>query len=352
MDLGTFERPRRPMLKAGLALLRRGPTTIQLGLDPDRAVLLTDVDPALLGYLDGLDGANDPTALPIADARFDALLDELGAAGLLEDASVIADGWRDLSLLTRDRLAPDLASLTLRGPGPDEGKRALARRLRAAVEIRGGGRVGSAAAGLLVAAGVGRVHVVDETTTVPADLGPGGLARSDLGLPRGRAATRAATRLTGTIRRRARCPDLVLLADQAGTSDGAEDLMRAGTPHLVASVRDTEGVIGPLVLVGRTSCLRCHDLVRADRDHAWPHVAAQLRSPAPTGRSRVRPCDVVLATCVAAHAALQALAYLDTGTADTADGTLHLALPGGEIRRRSWPRHPACGCAWADEPPS
>ncbi|MBA3745586.1 MAG: hypothetical protein H0X00_22140 [Sporichthya sp.] len=42
------------------------------------------------------------------------------------------------------------------------------------------------------------------------------------------------------------------------------------------------------------------------------------------------------------------MAFLDTGTATTLDGTLHLRLPGGSMRRRTWRRHPACGCAWAE----
>jgi hypothetical protein len=103
-----------------------------------------------------------------------------------------------------------------------------------------------------------------------------------------------------------------------------------------------------MVVPGATCCLRCLDLTRADRDPAWPALAAQLRA---TGRHTGAPspaCDVVLATTVASHAALQALAFLDTGTATTVDATLHIDLPEGRVRRRSWVRHPACGCGWAD----
>ncbi len=42
-------------------------------------------------------------------------------------------------------------------------------------------------------------------------------------------------------------------------------------------VRDGTGLVGPLVIPGMTSCLRCADLHRSDRDAAWPAVAAQLR---------------------------------------------------------------------------
>ena len=62
---------------------------------------------------------------------------------------------------------------------------------------------------------------------------------------------------------------------------------------------------------------------------------------------RVAACDTVLATAVAAHAALQALAFLDGDPAPPAvDGTLEISQADGRVRRRSWGVHPACGCSW------
>ena len=121
-------------------------------------------------------------------------------------------------------------------------------------------------------------------------------------------------------------------------------------PHLFAAVREGTGVVGPLVLPGQSSCQRCHDLHRTDRDPAWPSIAAQLSG---TASQVTTPCDVVLATTVAAHAALQVLAFLDGDRAaagpdrlPTVDGTLEIAREDGRVRRRSWSRHPLCGCSW------
>ncbi len=115
-------------------------------------------------------------------------------------------------------------------------------------------------------------------------------------------------------------------------------------PHLAASASEAIGVVGPLVLPGRSACLRCLDLTRAERDPAWPLILAQL-----AGQSGADPlaCDTVLATMVAAQAAAQALAFLDQGGQGPAvvNGTLELVLPGWQWRRRSWPAHPRCGCA-------
>jgi bacteriocin biosynthesis cyclodehydratase domain-containing protein len=121
-------------------------------------------------------------------------------------------------------------------------------------------------------------------------------------------------------------------------------LVSHGMPHLAASASEAIGVVGPLVLPGRSACLRCLDLARTERDPAWPLILAQLASQAaadPLG------CDTVLATMVAAQAAAQALAFLDQGAeaaAAVTNGTLELVLPGWQWRRRSWHPHPRCGC--------
>jgi hypothetical protein len=124
--------------------------------------------------------------------------------------------------------------------------------------------------------------------------------------------------------------------------------MRADIPHLFAGIRETTGIVGPLVVPGRSSCLRCADLHRTDRDPAWPAVAAQL-----AGAPPVAACDVSLASLVAAQAALQILAHIDGLETPMAEGaTLETRLPGAMTRRRFWPPHPACGCGWPSSPPA
>ncbi len=72
--------------------------------------------------------------------------------------------------------------------------------------------------------------------------------------------------------------DLVVLSDSLVADPRLlRDLHATGTPHLPVRVRDGAGLVGPLVMPGMTSCLRCADLHRSDRDENWPAVAAQLR---------------------------------------------------------------------------
>ncbi len=71
--------------------------------------------------------------------------------------------------------------------------------------------------------------------------------------------------------------DLALLTDYLVADPRVvRDLHDAAVPHLAVRVRDGTGLIGPLVIPGVTSCLRCADLHRSDRDNAWPAIAAQL----------------------------------------------------------------------------
>ena len=87
---------------------------------------------------------------------------------------------------------------------------------------------------------------------------------------------------------------------------------------------------------------------RAERDPAWPLILAQVAG------SRLEPqaCDTVLAAGVAALAAAQALLFIDTGrpAAAVRNGTLELAVPDWQWRRRTWLPHPRCTCGAAGRP--
>jgi hypothetical protein len=280
------------------------------------------------------------------------LLGLLDRSGVLEDASADRRALAALSQHDRDRLAPDLAAASLARQTGDGGVAVLTKRRNAVVAVRGAGRVGASVTTLLAAAGVGTLVVDDPGIAAATDVTPAGPNTTDIGATRADAAIRAARRLAPGVRRALprgrRQPDLVVLSpERDGLGDLPDRLVRGGVVHLFAQVRDVTGVVGPLVLPGRSSCGRCHDLHRADRDPAWPSVAAQLSHQA---RPRTAACDVVLATAVAAQAAAQVLAFLDGDPNPPAvNGTLEIAQVDGRMRRRGWAVHPLCGCHWSAE---
>jgi hypothetical protein len=116
--------------------------------------------------------------------------------------------------------------------------------------------------------------------------------------------------------------------------------LHAGRAHLVLAAHAHGWTVGPFVVPGRTACLRCVD---AHRGHADPRRALVVEQLA--GRPAA-PEDPTLATLAAAWAVHDLLTFLGGGEPATWSATVELgpALP---PRRRTWERHPHCGCSWA-----
>ncbi|HKB32062.1 MAG TPA: thiamine biosynthesis protein ThiF [Streptosporangiaceae bacterium] len=338
----------RPVLKPGLLHLWRDSETVQIGVDPRRGFAVTGLGDTAAAVIAVLDGSRDRAAVLTETARrgisadvTDRVLTLLAAGGALDDFPLTARHL--LPEDTRARLAPELATASLAHRDGDGGARVMVRRRLSQVRVHGAGRIGSSVACLLAASGVGHVTCRDTRRAGPADAAPAGLDLTDAGAPRQRGVARAIRRVAPDVRTdddRTR-PDLVVLANDHDPGLVAE-LMADRVPHLTATAAEAIGVVGPLVVPGRSACLRCLDLTRRDRDPAWPVIAAQLARKSPATPA----CDAMLATAVAAHAAGQILTFLDgIGPAPAAtNGTLELVLPDWRWRRRTWPVHHECRC--------
>jgi hypothetical protein len=316
----------RPAIKPGLLVVWRDQDTLQIGIDPRRAVALSGMGraAALIGLLDGsrehsqvLTAAEE---LGIPRDAADRVIGLLAAAGAVQDFPAAA--LRALPDGPRARLARELAMVSVAHGHADGGARVLARRQAAAVRVYGMGPVGPEIASLLTASGVGRV-----TCTGPVGAGSAPAQRPRP--RRGRAS-------------QGQPPDLAVLADGYPPELPAE-LAASGVVHLAVSAREAIGVVGPLVLPGESACLSCVELARADRDPAWPFILAQLAGQA----AQPVACAAALATAVAAQAVGQVLSCLDLTRPDDAviNGTLELVSPGWQWRRRSWPQHDQCRCS-------
>jgi ThiF family len=363
--------PRRPLLSPSLTRVWRGPDRLQLGVGTRDPVVLAGVDPRDARFLLDLDGRCDRTAalaraadLGLPATRAEQLLTLLDEAGCLADGATDARSLASLDPLDRDRLAPDVAALSLLPPAHSNGLLAFSRRRAAYVEVRGAGRVGSAVTTLLAASGVGTVTVTDDAAVRSEDLAPLGPHAGSVGRPRSDAAVDAARRTAPNLRRdTARSPDLVVLTGAPVVDPmTADTLLGLGIPHLPVILLETTATVGPLVTSSGGPCLRCLDLHRCDRDPDWPVVAAQLSAGGATGRrggaghTSADACDVVLATCAASLAALMVLGWLGARTTEQGDledeqdvepGTTYvLRLPGGRPRARTYAPHPRCGCSW------
>ncbi|HQY34104.1 thiamine biosynthesis protein ThiF [Actinotalea sp.] len=330
-------------LRAGLTVLWRGPTEVQVGTDPRWAVALTDLSPSAARALAGAPAGAGERELRAAlgsedvdDAEVDAVLAHLRAARLLvHEHRPVAR----CTLTAADQQA--WALLDADGdPATVAGRRATAR-----VRVEGLGRLGAALSATLATAGIGLLELGDPGTVTAHEVGFGGLTSGDVGIPRpaavGRAVRDAGPRVrtgtagTGPV-------DLVVLVETAAADPVRYDaLLTAGQPHLSVVLREASVLVGPLVLPGRTACLRCVDLHRTDRDPTWPRLAAQLASAA-AGRARGE--ETLLAATGAAIAAAQVLAHVDGRPAVVHDAALEVALPAALPTRTTWAPHRLCRC--------
>ncbi len=254
-----------------------------------------------------LDGSRDRSEVLSEAARggvpaevAERVLTVLAAAGVLIDYPAQLLGSVPAEL--RRRLRPVLAAASLGSQDGDGGARLMARRSATTVAVSGAGPVADSVADLLTQSGLA--------------------TRREASADGGKA-------------------DLLVLVGHQSPSQTTE-LLRLARPHLAVSASEGIGVVGPLVLLGSTACLRCLDLARTARDPAWPLVLAQL-----SGRAADPPaCDPILAAAVAAQAAAVVVAFADQAPLAQAavNGTLELLAPGWQWRRRSWRPHPACCC--------
>jgi hypothetical protein len=209
---------------------------------------------------------------------------------------------------------------------------------RRPVRLAGVGRLGQPVAGLLLDAGFD-VYAADLDGSGPP---PGFVPDRDL---LGGAATSSRGRLS--LVNHWSKPDrddleLTVVAAETAEVDRVvtDHLLRVDQPHLLLRSTGSAVTVGPLVIPGRTPCLRCVDLSRRDADPAWPRVLSQLLSVHP-------PTTPVLAAWAGSVAAAQALAFLAGAVPEVAGATLELSAQDHLMRWRAWPGHPGCGCTWS-----
>ncbi len=348
-----------PLVPPATPLLRSPGSTLRIGgVDGDDGLVVAGAGSWVAPLVRSLDGRRSTRAV-LADAEAGGLdpsavqdvLDGLHAAGLRTDVDPADLLAADVGPAAVARTAVELPGALL-SPGPGSGgPPSWARRRAACVVVDGGTRVGVPLAALLAASGVGRVSVTDRRPTAPADAMVGGLTAADEGRPRSLAAGDAVRRVHPLADLRPpgadEPPDLVVLCRPWASVDPlAAAWQRAGVPHLVATVRGEIGVVGPLVVPGATSCLRCADLHRRDRDPEWPGLAVQLAAsdPPPSGAT-------ITCLSTALTAVVQVLTHLDGLAAPAVlEASMELRLPHLVPRRRRWPPHPGCPCAGGREP--
>ncbi len=293
----------RPLLRPGTHVLRRADGSLQLGLDPARAVVLDSGADLRSALLDGSASAQD------------AVVTELDAHGLLVDEKVLMP----LVAQTGGRLPRAAGAALARHGGHEAGDRAAARD-RFRVVLRGFG------------------HPDGEELLGALE---GLLARSGV--------RRQRSRPTGPPARRGHRAVGVLVGVGEPDRELADGWMRDQTPYLVVRLTEGRAVVGPFVVPGRTACLRCLDAHHTDADPEWPLLVRQYAEAASRDRADgvPEPVDPALAALGVAWAARDVATYVDQGRPSTWSGTLTVDPDLATVETRFWLRHPECGCGWA-----
>jgi bacteriocin biosynthesis cyclodehydratase domain-containing protein len=352
----------RPTLLPHLRPLWRDRATLQLGTDPDRAIVVEFTQPVsarILGLVDGTRTERavfaDAAAMGIADEEVTAVLAALRQAGVLVGAHALVP--RGLPPAQRRRLAAEATSIAMRrlatarddpATGPDRGcgtpAQLLRRRAAAHVLVAGQARLAAPIAAALAAAGVGHVAAQIPGPVSTDDVAVGGLAPVDIGRPAVEAVADVVSRAAPGVDTAALRPDEATFLVRVGFDPtpatlAAQTYARRRLPHLAVTVREGTIVVGPLVPPAGSPCLACLDLHRGDRDPAWRTLAAQLATEPP----RAQACAATTTLIGVGYAVGEVLVYLDGGAPRTRGATIEIDGAGGE-RRRSWPAHPCCDC--------
>jgi hypothetical protein len=304
-----------PQLAPYAPVIQRADDEIQVGIDPDNALVFRGSG---FGVLLGLLNGSRQTSAVVRAGR---------AAGLTTDQVTAAmDALAAAGLLTERGAAPYADSLA-----------------SSSVRLIGAGDIGYQLARLLTLSGLGILYVYD------AELPDSALYPVSGVLPSRAEALRSAladTRTTiSTVSHWSKPEtarlDLSIIACDRPEHDRVitDHLMRDDQPHLLVRCWGSGVSVGPLVVPGQTSCLRCADLARSDADTQWSNVLRQLP------RVQIESPPALLAWA-AAVAAAQTLAFLHGDLPECAGSTLELGWPDFVTRLRPWPAHSHCGCGW------
>lgn len=261
----------------------------------------------------------DGVARGIRMSRLRSLLALGVRSGLVDDAAAMPESLRHAVPAVRDSLEPEMASVRLVHGSGERARAIIDRRRACVVSVRGAGPLADAVCLALSGSGVGNVV--------------------SAGSPHS----------SSRRHRRSSADRTCQVLCDATHPDGAfdADAMALDLPHIAVTAFGGQAVVGPLVIPGITSCLRCRDLHRADGDAAWPRLSAQWAHRPP----QTPAVPAALAHLAAALATLQVLAVIDSADdrlppLPTLNGALVISLPGGSVHAERRPPHPLCGCTW------
>lgn len=290
----------RPMVRPGLHILRRDMRTLQLGLEWPGIAAVVD-SPSVRAVLDAVDGFRDVAGVVLAAASHGVDADDATAA---VEALVDAGALVDQAVLRPARVdEATWASMWLLAGRTSTAAAVLALRRTSRVYVDGTGRIADQVRALVGA---------EEIALQPGREG-------------------------ATL--------VVIASDHEPSRAAADDAMSDGRPFLCVGVRELVGVVGPFVVPGRTACVRCVDLSRADLEPWWSTLVDSANHNPPASGC----CPPSLAAVTAGYAAQEVALWASGALPVSCDALVEIPHGLGRVHTLGYERHPYCGCGWFGE---
>ena len=342
-----------PKLAPGVRLYERGQTQIQIGINPNSALVIDrKVGETIRRHLHGahsiLQICNELVMEGHDLQSSENFLNQLIELGLVEPGPIAA---------TNDQQNPVTEIQRLNLSRETSGNLDLInQRIGCEVSIRGAGRLGMTVCLLLASAGFPNITVHDPTLISESDLTPWGASRIDIGIRRDLVAKnliermiRGASAHNNSLRFRAIRRIEILMPDQRADfpwicATSADQLVATDTPHLFAITSTAVSFISSVILPGQTPCLRCLHLHRCDQDPGWPMIDLQV-----SHNPIVDSASISLILDTAMEVVRTACAWVDQAeTRGSQVLELSNCLDSVEIYPTFF--HPSCGCRWDKTP--
>jgi len=358
-----------PRLKVGTLVLPRGERTFigrtDFGIEIDL--------PGAMSILGGMNGRNNcqeiSEAFGVEMEEIGYLISQLDQAHLIDTESTTISVQRFHSLnptrtthagddsndgafkQLQTKLSPELNFTTWFHNVKDGGVSLVGHRRDWEIAVLGNSRIATLVYGILLASGATETSftaIKNSPTISDRDLTAGFLRNSDIGQGLQTRTDEMARELSlfprpQTSEKKKTPPSRKLIICVGNPpSEHVQEWMSDGVAHLLVENPDCASInVGPLVLPGKTPCLRCLSLTKEDQEGLWREINRQNIS--------VKPAEVPVAVAhhVAGFIALEILQFLDIGQTELIGHSARINYHSpGRTQSTLLARHPACGCNW------
>lgn len=345
----------RPRLHPHVPLVWRDKTTLQIGVAPAASALIDDADVVLLRFLQDLDGRltiEQLRQLPNCPSprRLKHALAALAQAHGLIDAEIELASQTRAPRSLRERTLNQSLTQQLTRAEPDGGALVMSAIKKAYVFVHGANPLAFAITHLLAAGGVGRI-VIDSPQHLAVKVRPEtiiglGPQWCHLGEP-GILVSREIAKSFGAEISRPKGlhqPDFEIFTQWPDTNQ-RDRVSAEQIDHVLAITSGGFASVGPLVLPGKSPCLRCIELAQQRHDPQWVYTRFQLRD----HQTRIDQCwDSLTTTWAAATTCMGVLFHLARLQGDPTSSLVGQRLVasslGPQISVEQFGLDPTCGC--------